>query len=1061
VKCGARLLLRRLERTVSAIRRSWLGAAVCALIAAVAIVAWPGAPRAPVATATPAAGSNEASGAPSTAGRLLARFDRDVSARDARRAVRSAGGRATKALPLVNGFLVEAPPARRGAVADRLAGDPRVAAVEDDALLTLAAEPRFGDQWGLQNAGQSVGGAAGRAGSDIHASAAWAMATGEGVTVAVIDCGINPSHPDLAANLWSNGAETKNGVDDDRNGFVDDLRGADFIGADGDPTDPAGGHGTAVAGVVAAAHNGTGIAGVAPGARIMDLRAFKIHVGRASDVVAAIDYAVANGARIINGSFGNYALPATVEAAIERAGARGVLFVAAAGNNSVDTDAVPFYPAAFDSPTLVSVAATDSRDELASFSNFSRRSVDLAAPGANILTTVGSGYAYTNGTSLAAPATAGVAALILSREPGLGPLELKQRLLDSAERIDALAGITVSGGRLDARAALDPAARADRGGPSSGGTVAVDRGVLHVDAGDRTRNDLELRSDAGSLVVSDSAPLAAGAGCTAAADGSVSCGPAAVTAAEIDAGDMQDRVVADAGVPSSIDGGDGPDELAGGAREDTLAGGGGHDTLDGRGGADRLSGGDGADTVTYAARSAPVAVTVGGAAGDGEDGESDDVAADVENVVGGAGADALNGGPGPEFLLGGAGADQIDGGAGADWIAGGAGDDTAVYSSRVAAVTVSIDDGGADGEPGEMDNVEGDIENLLGGSGNDTLVGHDGVNVLDGGPGNDALEGGAGADQLRGGADTDLADYAPRTRPLTVTVDGRPGDGEQGEGDNVELDVEWVRGGSAGDRLTGTGGPDGLWGMAGDDTLDGGAGSDWLNGGVGTDTLDYSTRTAPVTVSLDGKSGDGEAGENDIPMGDLESTAAGSGNDRLTGNAGKNTLRGGPGADTLDGLAEMDSLDGGGGADQLRGGAGVDLADYASRTRPLTVTADGRPGDGEQGEGDNVSLDVEWLLGGSGHDRLTGTGGANGLWGMAGNDTLTGAAADDWLNGGAGTDTLEGLAGTDTLDGGAGADAVKARDSLLDRVTCAAGADTVVGDLLDVLTSDCEIRDLL
>jgi Ca2+-binding RTX toxin-like protein len=309
----------------------------------------------------------------------------------------------------------------------------------------------------------------------------------------------------------------------------------------------------------------------------------------------------------------------------------------------------------------------------------------------------------------------------------------------------------------------------------------------------------------------------------------------------------------------TVFGGDGNDTITGTAFDDVLYGGAGNDTFlaaAGLDGADTFYGGDGtADHVSYAARTAAVEVTMVDLANDGLPGENDDVAADIEIVTGGSGDDHLVGGAGDDTLNGGPGDDTLDGGYGSDVLSGNAGTDTVDYSSRTADLIVTMGDGLAnDGELGENDNVKADVENILGGSGDDRLTGSSGANTIDGGPGDDTLSGGAGndtfpqgsaddgADTINGGTGTDVVDYSLRPDPLKITMaDGLANDGEVGTGlgeqDNIGPDVEDIFGGDGDDDIVGNSMANSLFGADGNDTLSGGAGDDTLDGGSGTNTL--------------------------------------------------------------------------------------------------------------------------------------------------------------------------------------------------------------------------------
>jgi subtilisin family serine protease len=321
---------------------------------------------------------------------------------------------------------------------------------------TKPNDPRYDELYGLNNTGQTGG----TNDSDIDAPEAWDITTGSQRTItAVIDSGTNIGHPDLRDNVWVNRDEIAgNNKDDDKNGYVDDVNGWDFFNGDNSVYDPADGdeHGTHVSGTVAAqGNNDRGVTGVNWDAQIMPLKFIGPDFGFTSDAVKAIDYAVDNGANISNNSWGGGGNSQSLKDAITRAGNQGHLFVAAAGNASNDNDQNPFYPASYDNNNIISVAATDSADQLASFSNFGSNTVDLGAPGVGILSTVpGNDYQRFSGTSMASPHVAGVAALLESQNPGSGALDLKRTILNNAEPVSDLNGVTVTGDRLNAARAL-------------------------------------------------------------------------------------------------------------------------------------------------------------------------------------------------------------------------------------------------------------------------------------------------------------------------------------------------------------------------------------------------------------------------------------------------------------------------------------------------------------------------------------------------------------------------------------------------------------------------------
>ncbi len=300
----------------------------------------------------------------------------------------------------------------------------------------LPNDPDFPKQWGLHNTGQNVNGTPGVADADMDAPEAWNLPPGAGeVVIAVIDTGVDYTHPDLAGRIWSNPVEIPgNEFDDDHNSFdgnalIDDVRGWDFADDDNDPmdrlvssTDPYYGHGTHVAGIIGArGDNGAGIAGVFWNAKIMALKA-QPDGGNAMedcDIIAALHYAATMGARIVNCSFGGDTASLSEYEAFKALRQAGVLVVAAAGNNGVNLDdaqSTKTYPAYYarhdDDATrpaldnIIAVAAGDQNDGLSAISNYGRTSVDLMAPGVIIYSTLpGNSYGYKTGTSMATPHT--------------------------------------------------------------------------------------------------------------------------------------------------------------------------------------------------------------------------------------------------------------------------------------------------------------------------------------------------------------------------------------------------------------------------------------------------------------------------------------------------------------------------------------------------------------------------------------------------------------------------------------------------------------------------------
>jgi subtilisin family serine protease len=303
-----------------------------------------------------------------------------------------------------------------------------------------AGDPQSADQWPL------------RGDRPMGVRTAWRQTRGGDVTVAVVDSGLDLGHPDLAPNLWTNPGEIPgNGVDDDGNGFVDDVHGWDFVAGDGDPQDT-NGHGTHVAGIIGArGGNGIGVAGVAWRARLMAVRVLGDDAtGLATTVADGIRYAVANGARVVNLSLAGPQYSPDLEAAVADAEAHGVLVVAAAGNEGRDLTSAPSYPASLPEENVLGVAATAPSGGLASISDRGP-GADLAAPGEDVLSTaLGGGDEWRTGTSMAAPHVTGALVLLAAARPDLDWRGLRDALLASA-RPD---GLPVGAGTLDAGAAL-------------------------------------------------------------------------------------------------------------------------------------------------------------------------------------------------------------------------------------------------------------------------------------------------------------------------------------------------------------------------------------------------------------------------------------------------------------------------------------------------------------------------------------------------------------------------------------------------------------------------------
>lgn len=315
---------------------------------------------------------------------------------------------------------------------------------------------RVKDLWGLINTGQVISGKTGVAGIDVDASRAWAIETGSSdVLVAVIDTGVNYRNPDLASNIFVNTVEQNGtvGVDDDNNGCVDDIYGCDFANSDGDPMDVYG-HGTHCAGTIGASNNGDGIVGVAWNVKILPVRFLGDDgSGTLANAIKSIDYATNMKVKIMSNSWGGGNFSQLLLDSINRAKDAGILFVAAAGNESNNNDTRPSYPATYQAENIISVAAIDSRGMMADFSSYGKTTVHLAAPGVDVLSYTMNGLEFWSGTSMATPHVSGVAALLVSQDQAQSYMTVKNRLLSSARKMSNLRS-RVSTGLVNAYYAL-------------------------------------------------------------------------------------------------------------------------------------------------------------------------------------------------------------------------------------------------------------------------------------------------------------------------------------------------------------------------------------------------------------------------------------------------------------------------------------------------------------------------------------------------------------------------------------------------------------------------------
>jgi Ca2+-binding RTX toxin-like protein len=560
-------------------------------------------------------------------------------------------------------------------------------------------------------------------------------------------------------------------------------------------------------------------------------------------------------------------------------------------------------------------------------------------------------------------------------------------------------------------------------------TASVFGNTLSYEAGTGEKNTVSISADASGYVIEDlGVPnITEGANCTEVDSQHTRCVNTGVQALSLMLGDENDVLTIDdsayAGLPTT---GDPPLQANGGEGDDTMVGGGGEDSLKGEAGNDRVSTGAGDDVVSGLTGDD----TINGGPGNDKllnGGDGDDVVdagpGDDENVLGSEGNDIVDGDSGHDNVSGGkgndtvragdgndtldvrgadaaSGQDELDGGGGDDLLdggpapaptpdhagppepdvlSGGEGIDTADFGDRAEPLTIDLDDRDDDGESGEGDNVKLDVENVIGGSDDDTLTGSAVTNGLDGRSGDDTLEGRGGDDTLWGGVNDPSSDSLDGG-PGNDTMNGGPGDDALAgaQGDDTES------GGGGGDRVEGEDGNDTLAGGAGADTLDGGEGNDSLNG-------------------------------SDIVV---------------IGGDGPDELIGGPGADQLRGGRGNDRLDGGLGPDYISGGPEKDTVTYEDRTNRVLVTLDGLNDDGEEGEHDNVLPDVEVVVGGVRGDDLFGDADANTVDGGRGEDFIEGGLDPDRLRGGDAPDVIRARDGVadEEVDCGDGGDLAIADD---------------------------------
>ncbi|HSL00850.1 MAG TPA: S8 family peptidase [Rubrobacteraceae bacterium] len=421
-------------------------------------------------------------------GQIIVKFRENVGPSMQASVRRDEGLEKVKDLPLIDAEVDKV----RGQSVEQAIRDlerrPNVEYAEPDHILYAtgyADEPWFSDLWGLHNTGQSIWGSTGTPNVDVNGLEASTVTQGKSdLVVAVIDDGVDFSHVDLADRAWKNPGESGSGketnaIDDDGNGYVDDVYGWDFYHDDKTVHDRnMDFHGTHVAGTIAASVNDMGVVGVAPNVKVMALKFLSdddgdgSSTGSTSDAIDAIQYAKSKGAKLSNNSWGGGAYNQALKDAID---ASGQLFVASAGNGGFDgigdnNDVTPSYPASYDSANILSVAAVNNRGNFGSFSNYGATSVDISAPGVDVLSAYpGNFLTWLSGTSMAAPHVTGVAALAASVDSGLlsKPVDLKNLVMNTGKPLSATVGKTVTGDMVNGKAAVDAAAPPDTTPPNT------------------------------------------------------------------------------------------------------------------------------------------------------------------------------------------------------------------------------------------------------------------------------------------------------------------------------------------------------------------------------------------------------------------------------------------------------------------------------------------------------------------------------------------------------------------------------------------------------------------
>lgn len=382
-------------------------------------------------------------------GRVLVRFSHTATEKGKKDAIASVNGMRMHRYTLVEGLELISTD-RSDAAIEALAKNKHVLYAHRDSVVyadLTPNDPSFGSLWGMHQANDF----------DIDAPEAWDTTTGDpNFLIADIDTGVNYNHADLAANRWTNVNEIPgNAADDDGNGFVDDIRGYDFYNNDGDPNDDHD-HGTHTVGTFGAVgNNGVGVAGVNWNCKFVALKFLGAGgSGSTADAIRAVQYCTTMGIKVSNNSWGGGGYDQALYDAIQASQSIGHIFVAAAGNSGLNNDVSPHYPSSYNLDNVIAVASITSTGARSSFSNYGATSVDLAAPGSSIYSTTRAGYAFFSGTSMATPHVTGVVGLVYAQNPTWTYSQVVNRVLTTAVPISSMAGLCVTGGLLNAAAAV-------------------------------------------------------------------------------------------------------------------------------------------------------------------------------------------------------------------------------------------------------------------------------------------------------------------------------------------------------------------------------------------------------------------------------------------------------------------------------------------------------------------------------------------------------------------------------------------------------------------------------